>query len=200
MAPSRPPVRFPHVHDVWRRRVARPFDSHEDHEFNAPVYCEPRCGLIRAPSCSFSSFFFLNFDISCRPTARDSLTPMGNICGSTATAPSDPQPRPPVTVPRPSAPAALQPNIKEESPVPSSSRPPSRPRSHSSASRHESTQHIARPSQDPIPRTRTKSAPQPPQAFKSSSPQGPRPRARSVVQSKRSSRSDSRTTGPGETN
>jgi hypothetical protein len=128
-----------------------------------------------------------------------SCTPMGNCCGSTATVPPDPQPGPPVTELRPSAPAPLQPNIKEGSSVPSSSsRPPSRPRSHSSASRHEPTQHTPRSSQDPTPRSRTKSAPQPPQTIKSSSPQDPRPRARSVVQSKRSSRSDSRTTGPGE--
>ncbi|KAN0107065.1 hypothetical protein V8E52_010510 [Russula decolorans] len=121
---------------------------------------------------------------------------MGNCCGGTATVPSEPQPGPPVTQPRPSAPAPLQPNIKEGSSVPSSSRPPSRPRSHSSASKHESTQHTGRSSQDPIPRSRTKSAPQAPQISKSSSPQEPRARARSVVQPKRSSRSDSRTTGP----
>jgi hypothetical protein len=89
----------------------------------------------------------------------------------------------------------LQRIVKEESSVPSSSRPPSRPRSHSSASKHESTHHSGRSPQGPIPRSRTKSEPQPPQAFQSSSPQDPRPRARSVVQSKRSSRSDSRPTG-----
>jgi hypothetical protein len=124
--------------------------------------------------------------------------PMGNCCGSAATVPSEPHPGPPIEL-RPSAPVPLQPVIKESS-APSSSRPPSRPRSHSSVSRHEPTQHTARSSQDPIPRSRTKSAPQVPQTFNSSSPQDPRPRARSVVQSKRSSRSDSRTTGPGETN
>ncbi|KAF8489083.1 kinase-like domain-containing protein [Russula emetica] len=112
---------------------------------------------------------------------------MGNCCGSAATVPSEPQPWPPVTELRPSAPVPLQ---------PTSSRLPSRPRSLSSASKRESTQHSARSSQDPTPRSRTKSAPQPRQIFKSSSfPQDPRPRARSVVQSKRSSRSDSRT-GP----
>jgi hypothetical protein len=125
--------------------------------------------------------------------------PMGNCCGSAATVPSEPQPGPPIEL-RPSAPVPLQPVIQEGSSAPSSSRPPPRPRSHSSTSRHEPTQHSARSSQDPIPRSRTKSAPQAPQTFQSSSPQDPRPRARSVVQSKRSSRSDSRTTGPGETN
>ena len=120
---------------------------------------------------------------------------MGNCCGSASTVPSEPQ----VTELRPSAPAPLQRTIKEDSSVPSSSQPPSRRRSHSSASKHESTHHSGRSPQDPIPRSRTKSAPQPPQAFQSSSPQDLRPRARSVVQSKRSSRSDSRATGPGET-
>jgi hypothetical protein len=129
-----------------------------------------------------------------------SYPPMGNCCGSAATVPSEPQLGPPVTELRLSAPSPLQPDVKEESSVPSSSRTPSRPRSHSSASKHESTHHSGRPSRDPIPRSRTKSAPQPPQTFKSSSPQDPRPRARSVVQSKRSSRSDSGTTHPGETN
>ena len=104
---------------------------------------------------------------------------------------------------RASAPTPLQPTVKEGPSVPSSNRPLSRPRSHSMGSKQESTQHSGRPSQDPIPRLRTKSAPaapQPPQTFNSSSPppQGPRPRARSVVQSKRSSRS--RPTGSGETN
>jgi hypothetical protein len=122
---------------------------------------------------------------------------MGNCCGSAATVLSEPQPRPPVIELRPSAPAPLQPNIKEESSIPSSSRPPSRPRSHSSASKHKSTHHSEGSSQDPIPRGRTKSAPQAPQTFKSPSPQDPR--ARLVVQSKRSSCSDSRPTGPGET-
>jgi hypothetical protein len=128
-----------------------------------------------------------------------SYPPMGNCCGSAATEPSEPQPVPLVTALRPSAPAPLQPNIKEESSVPSSSQPPSRRRSHSSASKHESIHQSGRSPQDPIPRSRTKSAPQAPQTFQSSSPQNPRPRARSVVQSKRSSRSDSRATGPGET-
>ena len=124
-----------------------------------------------------------------------SYPPMGNLCGSAATVPSEPPPRPQVTVPVP-----LQRSIKEESPVPSSSRPTSRPRSHSSASKRESTQYSGRSPQDPIPRSRTKSAPQPPQTIKPSSSQDPRPRARSVVQPKRSSRSDSKTTGPGESN
>ena len=124
---------------------------------------------------------------------------MGNCCGSAATVLSEPQPRPPVIELRPSAPAPLQPNIKEESSIPSSSRPPFRPRTHSSASKHKSTHHSEGSSQDPIPRSRTKSAPQAPQTFKSPSPQDPRSRARLVVQSKRSSRSDSRPTGPGET-
>ena len=124
---------------------------------------------------------------------------MGNCCGSAATVPSEPQPRPPVTELRPSAPAPLQPNIKEGSSIPSSSRPPSRPRSHLSASKLESIHHSEVSSQDPTPRSRTKSAPQAPQTLKSSSPQDPRIRAHSVVQSKRSSRSDSRPTGPGET-
>ncbi|KAI0268398.1 hypothetical protein BGY98DRAFT_353586 [Russula aff. rugulosa BPL654] len=121
---------------------------------------------------------------------------MGNCCGSAATVPSQILPGPPAIELRPSAPAPLQPHIKERSSVPSSSRPLSRPHSHSSASKHESTHHGGRSPQDPIPLSRTKSAPQAPQTFKSPSPQDPRPRARSVVQSKRSSRSDSRPTGP----
>ena len=56
--------------------------------------------------------------------------------------------------------------------------------------------------QDPNTHSRTMAnlAPTPPQTFKSSSPQDPRPRARSVAQPKRSSRSESRTTAPGKTN
>lgn len=140
----------------------------------------------------------LKFGFSRYPTALPdrSCTPMGNCCGGTSTVPSEPQPEPL----RPSAPVPLQPIVKEESSVPSSSRPPSRPRSLSSASKHESTQHTARSPQDPTSRSRTKSAPQQPQTFKPSSPQDPRPRARSVVQPKKSSRSDSRTTGSGEIN
>ncbi|KAN0114152.1 hypothetical protein V8E52_006950 [Russula decolorans] len=122
---------------------------------------------------------------------------MGNCFGSSATVPSEPQP-PPVTELKPSTPSPLQPNVKDVSSVPSSFRPPSRPRCRSSASQHESTRHGGRSSQDPTPRSRTKSAPQPPQMFKSSSPQDSRPRARSVVQSKRSCRSDCRHTGPEE--
>ena len=123
---------------------------------------------------------------------------MGNCCGSAATVPSETLPGPPVIEPRQSTPAPLQPNIKERSSVPSS-RPLSGPHSHSSASKHKSTHHSGRSPQDPIPRSRTRSAPQAPQTFKSPSPQDSRPRARSVVQSKRSCRSDSRLTGPGET-
>jgi len=125
------------------------------------------------------------------PSSNEYL-PMGNSCGSTATVPSEPQPAPPVTGLKP-----LQPNVREETPLPSF-RPSSRPRSHSSASKHESAHHGRRSSQGSSTRSRTKSAPQPPQSFKSSSHQDPRPRARSVVQSKCSRRSDSRTTGPGE--
>ncbi|KAI0269641.1 hypothetical protein BGY98DRAFT_286349 [Russula aff. rugulosa BPL654] len=121
---------------------------------------------------------------------------MGNCCGSAATVSSETLPGPPAIELRPSAPAPLQPNIKERSSVPSSSRPLSRPHGHSSASKHESTHHSGNSSQGTTPRSRTKSAPQPSQTFKSSSPQDPRPRARSVVQSKRSTRSDSRPTGP----
>jgi hypothetical protein len=124
--------------------------------------------------------------------------PMGNCCGSAATGPFEPLPGPQVTELRPFAPARLQPTIKEESSVPSSSQPPSRRRTHSSASKHKSTHNSGRPSQDPIPRSRTKSAPQPPQTFNAPSPQDPRPSARSVVRLK-SSHSDSRATGPGET-
>ncbi|KAI0272988.1 hypothetical protein BGY98DRAFT_1099659 [Russula aff. rugulosa BPL654] len=104
---------------------------------------------------------------------------MGNVCGSVATVPSEPQPRPPVIELWPSAPAQLQPNIN-----------------HSSTFKHGSTHHSRKSSQDPTARSRTKSAPQTPQTFNSSSSQEPRPRARSVVQSKRSSRSDSRPTVP----
>ncbi|KAI0272993.1 hypothetical protein BGY98DRAFT_1099662 [Russula aff. rugulosa BPL654] len=121
---------------------------------------------------------------------------MGNCCGSAATVPSETLPGPPVIELRPSAPAPLQPNIKGRSSVPSSSRPLSGPHSHSSTSKHQSTHHSGWSPQDPIPRSRTRSAPQVSQTFKSSSPQDPRPRARSVVQSKRSSRSDSIPMGP----
>ena len=149
--------------------------------------CEPQCGLL---------VFLLKIDFLSLPDCT--YPPMGNCCGSAATVPSEPQLGPPIEL-RPSAPAPLQPSIGRESSVPSSSRPTPRPRSHSSASKRESTRHSGMSSQDPIPRSRTKSAPQPPQTFKSSSPQDPRPRARSVHQSKRSSRSDSRPTSPGET-
>ncbi|KAI0275764.1 hypothetical protein BGY98DRAFT_39302 [Russula aff. rugulosa BPL654] len=120
---------------------------------------------------------------------------MGNLCGSAATVPSEPQSGPPVAELRPSTPDSLQlgPNVKEESSVPSSSRSLSRPRCHSSASQRLSTQQSGRSSQDPTPRSRTKSAPHPPQTFKPSSPQDPR--SRLVVQSK-SSRSDPRPTSP----
>ena len=117
--------------------------------------------------------------------------PMGNCFGSAAKASRELQPGCPVTEPGPFAPAASHPNIKEEPPASSSSsRPPSRHRSHSHRN--------GRSLQDPS-RSRTKSAPQPPQTFKSSSHQDSRPRVRSVVQST-SSRSNSRLTGPGETN
>jgi hypothetical protein len=110
---------------------------------------------------------------------------MGNCFGSPATIQSEPQPRPLVIELRSSASAPL---------------PPSRPRSHSSlaVSEHESGHHRGRSSQDPTPCSRIKSAPQPPQTFKSPFPQDPKTKARSVVQSKRSSRSDFRPTGPGE--
>lgn len=145
-------------------------------------FCEPQCGPL-----VFFLLPFLKIDSSPRPAARN--TPMG-ICGSRATVPSEP----PVEL-RPSAPARLQPVVNQEPSFPSSSsRPSSRPRSHSSASKHEPTQHGGRSSQDPTPRSRTKSAPQPPQIFGSPSSQDPRPRARSVVQSRKSNRSaDSRT-------
>src|SRR5258708_3990104 len=125
------------------------------------------------------------------PSSLDrTYLPMGNCCDSAATVPSEL---------RRSARAQLQPSIERESSLPSSSRPTSRPRSHSSASKRESTRHSGMSSQDPIPRSRTKSAPQPPQTFKSSTPQDARPRAHSVHQSERTSRSDSRPTSPGET-
>ena len=118
---------------------------------------------------------------------------MGNCFGRPPTAPSAPPPGPRVAELRPSAPVPLQPIVKEGSSVPSSSQTPSRRRSHSSASKHESPHHSGGVPQDSIPRSRTKSAPQPPQTFNVPSSQDPRPRARSVVQPKKSSR------GPGET-
>jgi hypothetical protein len=123
---------------------------------------------------------------------------MGNCCSSAATVPSEPQPWPQVTELGPSAPAPSQRNTAEGSlALPSSQSAPRRP-GHLSASKDESTHHSGRSSQDPTPRSRTKSAPQTPQTFNSSSSQDPRPRAHSVVQSK-SSHSDSRPTVPGET-
>jgi hypothetical protein len=151
--------------------------------------CRPRCELL--------VFFLLSLNRT-SVAADHSYPPMGNCCGSAAMVPSQPQPAPPVEL-RPSARAPSQPKVNESS-VPPSSRPPFRSRGLSSASQHESTLHGGRSSQDTTPRSRTKSAPQPPQTFKSSSPQDPRPRTRSVVQSKRSSRADSRPTGPGEIN
>ena len=145
-------------------------------------------------SCSF----LLHLKLDLVATDR-SYPPMGNCCGSAATVPSEAQPDPPVVELKPFAPAPLQLNKKKGSSISSSSRPPYRPRGHSSASKHESTHHSGRSSPDPTPRSRTKSAPQPPKTFKSSSSQDPRPRARSVIQSKISSRSDFRPTAPGET-
>lgn len=153
--------------------------------------CEPRCGFL---------VFFLSppHKIRLQSLPCCSYPPMGNLCGSAATVPSEPQSGPPVAELRPSTPDSLQlgPNVKEEYSVPSSSRSLSRPRCHSSASQRLSTQQSGRSSQDPTPRSRTKSAPHPPQTFKPSSPQDPR--SRLVVQSK-SSRSDPRPTSPGET-
>ena len=118
---------------------------------------------------------------------------MGNCFGRPATVPSVPHPGPQVTELRPSAPAPLQRTTKEEYSIPPSSQTPSRRRSHSSAAKRQSTHHSGGVPQGPIPRSRTKSAPQPPLTFNVPSSQDPRPRARSVVQHKKSSH------GPGET-
>ena len=162
---------------------------------------EPRCVLVSYP-LNFPPLHFSPFKFRLESPLDRSYPAMGNCCGSAATVPSETLPGPPaieLTQLRPSAPAPLQPNIKERPSVPSSSRPLSRPHSHSSAPKHKATHHNGRSPQDPIPRSRTKSAPQAPQIFKSPSPHHSRPRACSVVQSKRSSRSDSRLTGPGDT-
>ena len=152
---------------------------------------EPPCRLL---VCFLSPLL----KIRLRSLPDSSHPPMGNCCGSSATIPSQPQPAPSVTELRP---PPLRPNVNEGSSVPSSSRPRSRPRGHSSSSsQHESRRHGGGSLQDSTPLSRTKSAPQPPQTSKSSFPQDSRPRARSVVQSKRSSHPDSRPTGPGETN
>ena len=95
---------------------------------------------------------------------------LDNLLGGTATVPSEPPPRP-------SAPAPLQRIVKEGSSVPSSSRPPSRPRGRSKSM--PSTHFSGESPQDPI-RRRTKSAPQPPQSSRSASSHHPRHRGRSV--------------------
>jgi len=116
--------------------------------------------------------------------------PMGNCCGSTATVPSEPQPAQPGAVTESTvtmhAPVSLP-------SVPLSSQLPTRPRS-----RTMSSTRLSKSPQDPIPRSRTKSAPQPPQSLRSSSPHHPRRRARSVVRPRSNSRSDSGPTTPGE--
>jgi hypothetical protein len=156
--------------------------------------CEPRCGFL---------VFFLSPFHKIRPWSPPccSYPSMGNSCCSAATVPSEPLPGPSVAELRPSSPESLhESNIKEESSIPPPSLPQSRPCSHSSASQFQSPHQSRRSSQDPTPgpRSRTKSTPQLPQTFKSSSPRDPRPRSRSVVHSK-SCPSHSRPTGPGET-
>ena len=183
------PVGFSHD-NCWREAEKRyPVPEKPRVEFSFQLARETRCKLLVS--------FLSALKIRLQSLPDHWYPPMGNCCSSSATVPSEPQP-PPVTGLRSSAPAPLQPNVKDVSLIPSSSRPPSRPRGHSSVSQHESTRRGGRSSQDLTPRSRTKSAPQPSQTFKSSSPQDSRPRVRSVVQSKRSSRSDSRHKGLGE--
>ena len=152
----------------------------------------PWCGLLAFYFHSLNLTSLQSLVLATRPL-HPLYPPMGNCCGSAATVPSEPQPGLPVDL-RPSAPVPLQPIVREESSIPSSSRPPSRPRSHSSASKR------GRSSQDQPSRNRTKSVPWPPQSFQSPSLQDPKPTTstRSAVQSKRSSRPDSRPTSPGE--
>jgi hypothetical protein len=142
----------------------------------------------------------------------------------TATVPSEPEPAPQVTqratptpvlsqystekssVPSPAPPSRTRSRVASEpgsalrSPVPSS-KPPSQTRSRAvSTSKPESTHHrnCRVSSQDSNPRSRKKSAPQPLQSSKSSSPQKTRTRAETLSAPKGSSRSGSRPTGSGE--
>ncbi|KAN0118382.1 hypothetical protein V8E52_005358 [Russula decolorans] len=109
---------------------------------------------------------------------------MGNCCGGTATVPSEP----PGPVP---APVPLPPIVKESS-APLSPQLRTRPRNRTMSS----TRISGKPPQDPITRSRTMSAPQPPQSLRSPSPHHSRRRTRSVVRPRRNSRSDSIPTTP----
>jgi hypothetical protein len=186
--------------------------SREDHEY-VHDYCWPVFGKIffdsasrehhelegssdgpatRRPRVSFLKHRLLS---SYPSLPESSYLSMGNCCGSTATVPSEPQPATPgpVTEQTLLAPVSLPPII-EKSSVPSSSQLRSRPRSRTISS----TRLSGKSPQDLMPRSRTKSAPQPPQSLRSSSPHHPRRRARSVVRHRRNSRSDSISTTPGE--
>lgn len=172
--------------DWWRRshETGRCSSHHEEPDkrplTSLPTSPPPRsCSLLnRAPSSSKASYRL-----------------MGNCCGSTATEPSAPPPQ--VTERMTPAPVISQPST-ERSPV-SSTQPLSRRRSRTS-SRPESTHRSGVSSQDSGPRSRTKSAPQPPQSSSSnpSSPENPRTRALSAAAPKRSQRSYSGPTSPGE--
>jgi hypothetical protein len=123
-----------------------------------------------------------------------SYHPMGS-CGSTATVPSVPQPASPGLVTERTMDASVPlPPIVQKSPALSSSQTQPRPRRRTMSSIRPG----GKSPQDPIPRSRTRSAPQPPQSLRSPSPHHPRRRAQSGVRHRRNSRSDSRPTTPGE--
>jgi hypothetical protein len=120
---------------------------------------------------------------------------MGNCCGSTVTVRSSP-PRQLTerTIPVPVLP---QPSAGKSS-VPSSE-PPFRSRSRT-VPKSESRHYGGMSSRGSNPRSRTKSAPLPPQSSKLPSPQNPRTRAETLVAPKRSNRPDTRPPMLGERN
>ena len=124
---------------------------------------------------------------------------MGNCCGGSTTVPSVPAPME-MQAPAPRAaqrttPAPVQPRHSLDR-LPVSS--PQVLRTHiRTLSRPEPTHYGRMSPQDPISRSRKRSAPQPLESSKSSSPQN-RTRAETLSAPKKSSRSDSRRTNPGE--
>ena len=116
---------------------------------------------------------------------------MGNCCGGTATVPSLPQaPAPPDVVAMNPVPPPVLSNVSADRSSIPASQPPSRTRSRT-GSRADST---SRSLQDPDPRTRRKSAPEPP----SSLPEVSRPRTKSAANPRKTVRSESRPMSTGE--